>query len=349
MRMKRRNTVEKYLVGLSGGADSAYAAALLKKRGFAVEGVYLKMFKEADPAPALKAAEELGIPLHVVDCQRAFEERVLCHFVDSYKRGRTPNPCVECNRYVKIRMLCQAAKERGISRVVTGHYASITRTEEGRYCVCRAENEKKDQSYVLWGLNQEQLSMLYLPLSSEQKEELRAALAQQGISAAAAKDSMDICFLPEGNYAAFVEERAGSCPEGDFIDPEGRVLGRHKGILHYTVGQRKHLGIALGQPMFVSAIDPEKNTVTLVPSGGEYGNTARVTGLSFQSLAPRSGGMIEGLKVKLRYGQKPMAVRVEFEEGGATLHFEEPVRAVTPGQSAVFYDGKRLAFGGYLE
>jgi tRNA-specific 2-thiouridylase len=169
--------LKRYLVGLSGGADSAYAAALLKKRGFAVEGVYLKMFKEADPAPAIKTAEELGIPLHVEDCGQEFEKRVLCHFVDSYKRGRTPNPCVECNRYVKIRMLCDVAKERGISHVVTGHYASILQTEEGRYCVCRAENEKKDQSYVLWGLSQEQLAMLYLPLSSEQKEELRAALA----------------------------------------------------------------------------------------------------------------------------------------------------------------------------
>ncbi|MBP3321770.1 MAG: tRNA 2-thiouridine(34) synthase MnmA [Clostridia bacterium] len=340
--------MESYLIGLSGGADSAYAASLLKKRGHAVEGVYLKMYKEADPTPALKAAEELGIPLHVVDCEEEFEKRVLCHFVDCYKMGRTPNPCVECNRYVKIKILCDIAREKGFSRVVTGHYASVAKTEDGRYCICRAENEKKDQSYVLWGLTQEQLSMLYLPLSAEEKEELRQALEREGVSASSAKDSMDICFLPEGNYAAFVEERGGACPPGAFIDSEGRVLGKHKGILHYTVGQRKHLGIALGQPMFVSAIDPEKNTVTLVPSGGEYGHTARIKDLQFQSLAPVSEGTVEGLTVKLRYGQKPMAVRVELAEGEATLHFEEPVRAVTPGQSAVFYDGERLAFGGYL-
>ena len=340
--------MEKYLVGLSGGADSAYAASLLKKAGYEVFGVYLKMFGEADSAPAERAAKELGIPLTVADCSAVFEERVLCHFADSYKRGLTPNPCVECNRYVKIKLLCDIAREQGISHVVTGHYGRVARTAEGRYCVCRAENEKKDQSYVLWGLTQEQLSMLHLPLSANEKEELRRALERDGVSAAASKDSMDICFLPRGNYAAFVEERLGACPAGDFVDPEGRVLGKHKGILHYTVGQRKHLGIALGKPMFVSRIDPESNTVTLVPAGGEYGNTARVQGLNFQSLAPKTEGTLDGLTVKMRYAQNPMEVSVLFDERGATLTFPKPIRAVTPGQSAVFYDGDKVAFGGYI-
>ena len=172
--------------------------------------------------------------------------------------------------------------------------------------------------------------------------------AAEGVGASGAKDSMDICFLPEGNYAAFVEERLGACPPGDFLDENGRIVGRHKGILHYTVGQRKHLGIALGRPVFVSKIDPLNNTVTLVPSGSEYGKTARVERLNFQSIEPRTDGSLEGLNVKMRYGQKPIPVRVDFDETGASLFFDEAVRAVTPGQSAVFYDGDRVAFGGYI-
>ena len=340
--------MEKYLVGLSGGADSAYAAMLLKKAGNAVEGVYLKMFAAADEGPAKRTAQELGIPFHVLDCTDLFEEKVLKHFAESYKKGLTPNPCVECNRYVKIRELCRYAEYMGFDWVVTGHYGSIGRTEEGRYYVCRAENEKKDQSYVLWGLTQKELSMLFLPLSATEKEELRLVLEKEGVAAHGAKDSMDICFLPEGNYAQFVTERLGECPPGNFVDENGKVLGPHKGILHYTVGQRKHLGIALGQPMFVSRINPLSNTVTLVPSGTEYGKRARVTGLNFQSLAPRKAGDEGCFAVKMRYGQAPVPVTVSFDGEGAELLFDQPVRAVTPGQSAVFYDGEKLAFGGYV-
>ena len=340
--------LERYLVGLSGGADSAYAAMVLKNAGYAVEGAYLKMFAGADPAPAERTAKQLGIPFHLLDGSAVFEEKVLAHFAESYKKGLTPNPCVECNRHVKVALLCAYARKEGFDRVVTGHYGSVCRTSDGRYCVCRAENEKKDQSYVLWGLSQEQLALLYLPLSATEKEVLRAQLAAAGVGASGAKDSMDICFLPDGNYAAFVEERLGACPPGDFLDENGRVVGRHEGILHYTVGQRKHLGIALGRPVFVSRIDPLRNTVTLVPSGSEYGKRARVAGLNFQSLAPRTSGTLEGLTVKMRYAQKPVPVQVTFDEEGASLFFDEAVRAVTPGQSAVFYDGDRVAFGGYI-
>jgi tRNA-specific 2-thiouridylase len=340
--------LKRYLVGLSGGADSAYAAMLLKKAGYAVEGAYLKMFETADATAAERTARELDIPFHLVDCTALFEEKVLSHFAKSYKMGLTPNPCVECNRHVKIRELCRYAREQGFDRVVTGHYGSIGKTEEGRYYVKRAGNEKKDQSYVLWGLCQEDLALLDLPLSDAEKEELRLALLREGVAAHSAKDSMDICFLPEGNYAEFVKLRLGDCPPGRFIDENGRELGTHKGILHYTVGQRKHLGIALGRPVFVSRIDPVANTVTLVPSGTEYGKRARVRGLSFQSLAPRQEGSLSSLTVKMRYGQAPVPVTVCFEKDGAELFFEEPVRAVTPGQSAVFYEGERLAFGGYI-
>ena len=337
-----------YLVGLSGGADSTYTALILKNEGHHVQGAYLKMFEDADPEPARKAAEQLGIPFHLVDCTEVFEKEVLCHFANSYLQGLTPNPCVQCNRYVKIAKLCELAKKLGADHVLTGHYGRIEKNEAGRYFVCRAENERKDQSYMLWGLSQEQLAMLYLPLSDLEKERVRAKLQEEGLSAAQAKDSMDICFLPEGNYASFIKERVGDCPEGDFVNAKGEVLGRHKGILHYTVGQRKHLGITLGKPMFVSKIDPKSNRITLVPSGEEYGRQARVEQLNFQCLAPQKEGVREDLMVKMRYGQKPVAVKVVFDENGADLFFEEAARAITPGQSAVFYLNGQLAFGGYI-
>lgn len=338
------------LMGLSGGVDSCFASRLLAGAGHTVEGAFLRMTAESDTKSAERAAAELGIPLHILDCRELFEERVLKPFTECYMQGHTPNPCVECNRYVKIRTLCDFAVQNGFDRVATGHYGRIERGENGRYFVRRSENEKKDQSYMLWGLTQEQLALLTLPLESWDKEKLKKQAEEEGFSAAEQKESMDICFLPQGGYVSFVEKRAGICPPGDFVDQAGRVLGRHKGIVHYTVGQRKHLGIALGQRMFVSAIDKETNRVTLVPGGGEWSFSATVGSLWFQALEPIDEGEVSGIFVKLRYAQKPSPVRVLISGGRAELQAERPWRAVTPGQSAVFYDGDgRLLFGGYIE
>ena len=201
-----------------------------------------------------------------------------------------------------------------------------------------------------WWLTQDQLAMLTLPLENRDKEKLKQQAEKEGFSAAGQKESMDICFLPQGGYVPFVEKREGVCPPGDFVDPEGRVLGRHKGIVHYTVGQRKHLGIALGQKMFVAVIDKETNRVTLVPGGGEFSSCATVGSLRFQALEPMDEGELSGIFVKLRYAQKPSPVRVRISGGRAELQAERPWRAVTPGQSAVFYDEDgRLLFGGYIE
>lgn len=340
----------KILMGLSGGVDSCFASRLLSEAGHAVEGAFLRMTAEADAKPAERAAAELGIPLHILDCRELFEEHVLKPFTESYMQGRTPNPCVECNRYVKIRVLCDFAAQNGFDRVATGHYGRIGQGENGRYFVRRSENEKKDQSYMLWGLTQEQLAMLTLPLENRDKEKLKQQAEKEGFSAAGQKESMDICFLPQGGYVPFVEKREGVCPPGDFVDPEGRVLGRHKGIVHYTVGQRKHLGIALGQKMFVAVIDKETNRVTLVPGGGEFSSCATVGSLRFQALEPMDEGELSGIFVKLRYAQKPSPARVRISGGRAELQAERPWRAVTPGQSAVFYDEDgRLLFGGYIE
>ena len=188
----------KSLMGLSGGVDSCFASRLLSEAGHAVEGAFLRMTAEADAKPAERAAAELGIPLHILDCRELFEEHVLKPFTESYMQGRTPNPCVECNRYVKIRVLCDFAAQNGFDRVATGHYGRIGQGENGRYFVRRSENEKKDQSYMLWGLTQEQLAMLTLPLENRDKEKLKQQAEKEGLSAAGQKESMDICFLPQG-------------------------------------------------------------------------------------------------------------------------------------------------------
>ncbi len=339
----------RYLVGMSGGLDSSSAARALIEQGHLVEGAYLKMFDGANADAAENTCEELGIPLRILDCRQLFEKTVIENFVDCYRKGLTPNPCVECNRYVKISVLCSYANAHDFDRVATGHYASVKKTERGRFCILRSENEKKDQSYMLWGLSQEQLSLLEFPLFSAEKEELRAKASAAGMKCASAKESMDICFLPDGNYGEFVEERGGVCPPGDFVDKSGKILGQHRGIVHYTVGQRKHLGIATGVPMYVSDIDPIKNRIILTPSSAEYKKRIRVERINFQAVPPMREGEMGGLTVKLRYAQKPLNVRCYFDSKGVTAVLEKSARGVTPGQSAVFYLGNQVAFGGYIQ
>lgn len=338
----------KLLIGLSGGLDSASAARILKEQGHEVVGAYIKMFPEADVSAAEITAKEFDIPLRIIDGTADFEKHVLSNFVDCYRRGLTPNPCVECNRHVKIKLLCALAKEEHFDGVVTGHYGNVVLSPEGRYAI-RSSKNGKDQSYMLWMLDQEQLKLLMLPLFEEDKAKLRQKAEELGLHSASAKESMDICFLPDGNYAAFIEARCGKMPEGDFVNESGKIVGRHKGILHYTVGQRKHLGVALGEPVFVSEIDPRKNRITLVPTGKEYSTEGYITDLNFQGIAPRAAGAVEeGLNIKLRYKQEPVPVKVIFEEDGAKLLFDSPVRAITPGQSAVLYKDDMIAFGGKL-
>lgn len=338
-----------YLVGISGGLDSTLAAASLLEAGHRVSGAVLRFSDHTDLGSARVAASELGIPLHEIDCRERFEKVVKDYFAQSYFLGRTPNPCVVCNRHVKIALLCDLAKELGCDKVITGHYARIVTTEDGRYAVEMGKDRKKDQSYMLWGLSQEQLSLLEFPLADTKKDELRKKAEEQNFSAAKAGESMDICFLPDGNYAEFVQDRLGKSPEGNFVDKNGRVLGRHKGIVHYTVGQRKGLGIALGQPAFVSKIDPKANTVTLVFAGDEYADEMTVGHLNFQSVKDESALKNTPLFVKIRYAAPPVPCTVSFENDVAKVRFPTPVRAVTPGQSAVFYDeNNTVVFGGFI-
>ncbi len=338
----------KYLVGMSGGLDSTYVAHLLKEQGHEVFGATLVMHEHTEVDAARESARQVGIPLYEIDCRARFEECVIENFVSEYQKGRTPNPCIVCNRYVKVGMLCDFAREHGFDAVVTGHYARVGQ-ENGRYFVRCADDCKKDQSYVLWRLTQAQLALLQTPLCDLNKDEIRARATALGYRAAEKKESQDICFLPNGDYVSFVEERIGKMPSGNFVLTDGTVLGQHKGLLHYTVGQRKGLGIAYKESVFVSKIDAERNEITVTVSGGEYAPSCTVSDLVFQAWEAPTEAQTKRLQVKLRYGAPLASATVTFTAEGASVVLDTPQRAITPGQSAVFYDGDRIAFGGVLE
>ncbi len=342
----------KILLGMSGGLDSTYSALKLKEEGHSVEGAVLIMhdFTELDEARC--SARELGIKLHEIDCRELFENTVISDFAQQYKMGRTPNPCIICNREVKFKALYDYAMKNGFDRIATGHYARVEKIEEnGRemYAVFCAADSAKDQTYMLWRLPQHILSVLLFPLSSYSKEEIRAIAREREITAADREDSQEICFIPSGDYGAYIEERFGKCSEGDFVDCEGNVLGRHKGIIRYTVGQRKGLGIALGQRAFITSIDPSTDRITLSFSQKESCEFF-VSGLLFSGMEEMAAGSEMSAKVKVRYQAPPVSVTVLFlGNGRARVVSSSPIRSVSPGQSAVFYLGERLVFGGFID
>lgn len=337
------------LVGLSGGLDSTYAAYRLLEQGHSVEGLVLEMHDYTDTEAAKKTADILGIKLHTLDCRQDFKSHVISNFISEYSAGRTPNPCTVCNRYVKIARLCEFAVQNGFDKAATGHYAEIYFDEAtSRYCIKKGKDEKKDQSYMLWHLTQEQLGALYFPLSNMEKEAIREAARNTPFAYLAdAKESQEICFIPDNDYAKYIENERGSFPEGSFIDKNGKILGTHRGIIHYTIGQRKGLGISLGAPAYITAIDPVSNTVTVEKMSDVKSNTLIATGLNSQ-LLPIEDGSEYTLDVKIRYAARPMTARVCIKNGRAEATFSDSVRAVTPGQSAVFYKNDLIAFGGVI-
>ena len=340
----------KILLGMSGGLDSTYAAHLLTEAGHEVTGALLVTSGCTDERAAVLSAAEAGVPLVTLDARERFDRSVVAPFVDEYLRARTPNPCVLCNPAVKFGLLCEYAEEHGFDRAATGHYAAIGE-ENDRFFVKKALDPAKDQGYVLWRLTQKQLSMLHFPLSGLKKTDVRAEARRLGYSAAEAKDSQEICFIPDNDHARFIEEYTGKKPKpGDFLDKNGKIVGKHRGIVHYTVGQRKGLGIALGEPVFVTRIDPEANTVTVAPAGNEFSAGMKISGMSFQKTVLAAGDTLSCL-VKVRYAAPPVPAEVRMETADrASVVFSSPVRAVTPGQSAVFYDENGdLLFGGLID
>ena len=338
------------LLGMSGGLDSTYAALKLIEEGHSVEGAVLIMHEYTELEAAREAAREVGIKLHEIDCRALFEEAVIPNFISEYTKGRTPNPCIVCNREVKFKALLDYALENGFDKIATGHYAAIRRTgNDGKAVICRSRDEKKDQSYMLWRLPREVIENLILPISDMNKEQIREMALERGLSSAKKRDSQEICFIPSGDYGAYIEERVGKSEPGDFVDREGRVLGRHNGILHYTVGQRKGLGIALGARAFVTDIDPITNRITLSFSAEEQ-TSFTVSDIIFSGVEPKREGEICDFSVKVRYQAPPVSARVEFLEGDrARVTLAAAAKSVTAGQSAVFYDGDVLAFGGFID
>ena len=340
----------KILVGLSGGLDSTYAALKLIKEGHEVEGAVAVMHDFTETESAKEAADALGIKLHVIDATEQFKA-VKENFISEYSQGRTPNPCVICNPLAKFRVLVDFAIKNGFDRIATGHYAKVvTREERGEklYTLERAKDSRKDQTYMLHRLTRDVLSILCLPLADEVKTEVREKALKEGLKAAEKKESQEICFIPDGDYASYIESIVGSFPEGNFVLGDGKVLGRHKGIIRYTVGQRKGLGVSYGERIFVSKIDAESNNIVL-SCEGSYTDTVLVKDIVFSGMHVPENMEQRRVTVKLRYLAKPVsATAIFYGEGGAILRLDTPEKAVTPGQSAVIYDGDVLLAGVFI-
>lgn len=348
---------ETVVVGMSGGVDSSVAAYLLKEQGYQVIGVTMHLFDNAEDnsccgvtgiEDARRVAAVLDIPFYVMNFKEVFQSSVMDYFAEEYQRGRTPNPCIACNRYVKWQALLEKSRGIGAQYLATGHYARVGRLSNGRYAVMNSVTNTKDQTYALYNLTQEQLAHTLMPVGQYDKEQIREIAKTQGLPVAAKPDSQDICFVPDHDYAGFVcrHTKAVYGP-GNFVGSDGTVLGEHKGIIHYTVGQRKGLGISFGKPMYVGALNPAANEVVLVEEQELWTQTLHAEQVNYMALASFEVG--QRMLAKIRYSHKGEFCQVEYaDEHQVKITFEKPVRAVTPGQAVVFYDGDVVLGGGVI-
>ena len=346
---------------MSGGVDSSVAAYLTKEKGYDCIGITMKLFENEDACQlpekaccsaddvedARKVASELGIPYYVFNFTDDFREKVIKKFALSYENGMTPNPCIDCNRYLKFERLYRRGMELGCDCVVTGHYARIEE-RDGRFLLKKAADPDKDQGYVLYSLTQDQLAHVMFPLGEMTKPRTRALAESMGFRNAQKKESQDICFVPDGDYAGVIQNFTGrTYPEGNFVDTEGNVLGRHRGIIRYTIGQRKGLGLALKQPMYVCRKDLARNEVVLCT--GEELFTRKFEVKDFNWIAYDEPPEELHASVKIRYRQKEQpAVIKPAGQDRVIIEFLEPQRAITPGQAAVIYDGEIVVGGGTI-
>ena len=358
----------KAIIAMSGGVDSSVAALLCQRQGFDCMGVTLKLYDNQDAglgeasfpgektccsvddvADARSVAFRLGMPFYVFNFKEAFRREVMDRFAAAYQRGETPNPCVDCNRYIKFGKLMRRGEEIGFPYVATGHYARVEQDQAtGRWLLKKGLDENKDQSYMLYSLTQWELSRLLLPLGGLTKEETRRLAEEHGFVNARKRDSQDICFVPDGDYAAFIRRWTGrDFPPGDFVGTQGEVYGQHKGIIHYTVGQRKGLGLSFPQPMFVKELDVENNQVVLSKAEELFSQTVTARDVNLISVE----SIPEPLRVKarVRYRQKEQpATVVQTGPDELRVVFDQPQRAITPGQALVLYDGDTVVGGGRI-
>ena len=344
------------VVAMSGGVDSSAAAALLKEQGHEVLGITLRVWsyegaakcgsccspEDIDDARAV--ADALGIPFYVADAQEIFKERVVSPFVNSYLGGKTPIPCVACNKDVKFDFLLKRARSLG-AKLATGHYARLEQHPEG-HRLLRGADPAKDQSYFLFTLGQRQLEDLIFPVGSLTKSEVRAIAERHRLPTSRKPESMEICFVPDGDYAGFVEKVAGPQPGGEIVTTEGQVLGTHQGVHRFTVGQRRGLGVGVGEPLYVQRIDSEKRQVVVGPAGQVERQTFKLLQPSWVDGAPRSDQLVT-VKIRHRHGGSEATVQ-QGADGVFAVQLVQPLRGISPGQAAVFYEGDRVLGGGWI-
>ncbi|MBR4027829.1 MAG: tRNA 2-thiouridine(34) synthase MnmA [Lachnospiraceae bacterium] len=354
---------KKVVVGLSGGVDSSVAAYLLKEQGYDVIGVTMQIWQEQDiftqeeeggccglsaVDDARRVAQILDIPYYVMNFREDFQKSVIDYFIESYQKGETPNPCNACNRHVKWESLLKRAMEIGADYIATGHYARIKQLENGRYTIQNSVTAQKDQTYALYNLTQEQLSKTLMPVGAYTKDEIRQIAEKIHLPVAGKQDSQDICFIPDNDYASFIERETGKKSQtGNFVDETGTILGTHKGIVHYTVGQRKGLGLTAETPLFVKELRPETNEVVICKSEQLFENVCYIKNMNYMAIP----NLTEERKAigKVRYSHKGSPCTLQLLENNIVkCTFDEPQRAITPGQAAVFYQDDYVLCGGTI-
>lgn len=356
---------KKVMLGMSGGVDSSAAAAILLEQGYDVIGVTLQIWQDTDEETkkseggccslsavddARRVANKLGIPYYVLNFKDIFKTTVIDYFKEEYFKGRTPNPCIACNRHVKWQAMLDKAVAMGIDYIATGHYAKVEfDSTTGRFILKKSVTVKKDQTYALYNLTQDQLSRTLMPCGDYTKEQIREFAKETGLPVHSKPDSQEICFIPDNDYGRYLSENGNhKIIPGDFVDTKGNVLGKHKGIVHYTVGQRKGLGIAFGKPMFVVGLDVKNNRVILGDDTEVYSSKLFATDLNFISIEKPIDGMRVNAKIRYSAKEAPATINI-IDENRVAVTFDDAQRAITPGQSVVFYDGDVVVGGGTIE